>query len=358
MIVIMLFSLPRYAGFVSFYNHFIFIPLQWLRGLLFGFLPFSLGDIIYVAGGIWGLVTLIRWIRYLVKFRQYKLHLAASMLRTLNALLFVYLFFVFGWGANYYQQPLRTYWHLDTGDSALARLPKDELRLRNTKELITFDSLLVERLNNFAPNYHSLSFKEINKRAEKYYELFTDTKLKTFGIGIKPTMFGYFMDRLAVEGYYNPFTGEGQIVKSLPAFTMPFLVSHEMAHQAGIAAEGDANLLAYAIGATAGDSTFNYSAYLSIWIYANNRLYRRDSVSSKRLETRLNKLTTAQLDTLEEISKKYQNKAANYSSELFDSYLKLHDQKEGIRSYGNATSNAMLWEQKNAIEGKKVISIP
>jgi hypothetical protein len=182
--------------------------------------------------------------------------------------------------------------------------------------------------------------------------------VKQYGLKIKPGLFGYFMRRLGVEGYYNPFTGEGQIDAELPAFTMPFLICHEMAHQAGIASEEDANLMAYALGTTTPDSTFRYSAYLNLWLYANNRLYRRDSTKAKELDSLLNKMTKAHIDTLDQISKKYQSDYTYYSNSLYDNYLKMQDQKEGIRSYSNVVVSAWLLEQKRSINSDSLIRIP
>jgi Protein of unknown function (DUF3810) len=355
---LVMFCMPRYNSLIPLYDRFVFCPIQSLRDVLFGFLPFSIGDIIYIAGGAWLLVTIVRWMRYIVKFRQYKMQLAASALRMVNTVLFVYLFFIFGWGANYYKVPLRTYWHLGTTDTTWPKLSASERRIKTTEALIAFDTFLVEKLNNYAPHFRILSFREMNVRAENYYRTYSDSKLKRYGLGIKPTMFGYFMEGLAVEGYYNPFTGEGQINRALPGFTMPFLICHEMAHQAGIAAEGDANLLAYALCTTTEDSIFRYSAYLNIWLYTNNRLYRRDSVKAKSLEAQLNKLTTKHMDTLEQLSRKYDNDAARYSSELFDRYLKMQDQKEGIRSYGNVAGGAWQLELDRIKGIKRPITIP
>ena len=131
-----------------------------------------------------------------------------------------------------------------------------------------------------------------------------------------------------------------------------------MAHQAGIAAEGDANLMAYALGTITDDSTFNYSSYLNIWFYANYRLYHRDSVMAKKFESQLNKLTKAHIDTLEQLSIKYQNSMTHYTKELYDDYLKMQNQKEGIRSYSNVAASAWQLEQSRMSGIKGLVRIP
>ena len=340
--------------FVPFYDRYIFYPFQSLRIILFGWIPFSIGDIFYVLDGVMLLLTVVGWVSFIVKFSTYKKRLAASVLNTINAVLFFCCFFVIGWGANYSKPPLGEYWELDT------KVPEDKMERRKTDSLalIAFDEFLVEKLNTCAMNYKVLSFNEVNERSKACYRMFTDSRVRRYGLGVKHSLFGYFLERMAIDGYYNPFTGEGQVNGNTPAFMMPFIICHEMAHQAGIAAEGDANLMAYALGTTTTDVSFNYSAYLNIWLYTNNRLFRRDSVSAKQFEARLNKLTTAHLDTLEQLSKKYNNEVSRYGTELYDSYLKMQNQKEGIRSYGNVSSSAWQLELQRRSVGKRVINIP
>lgn len=357
LLVLLLFLLPRHRGLVNIYDRFIFYPFQSIRGFLLGFLPFSIGDVLYVAGGIWVLVTIIRWGRYLLHFSSQKQQLASSLLSAVNTVVFFYLFFVLGWGGNYYKQPVRTHWGFAARQRPKDSIARRQYRTTDSLTLIAFDSFLVNRLNSYAPHYRQLTFGELNKRTKEYYKQHTDCNVAKYGLGIKPTFFGYFMERTAVEGYYNPFTGEGQIDKGQPGFMMPFLFCHECAHQAGIAAEGDANLIAYALCTASGDSAYCYSAYLNIWLYNNNRLYRRDSSSAKKFEAQLNKLTTAHIDTLEQLALKYQNDFARYSSELFDSYLKMQDQKEGIRSYGNVATDAWMLEKRRTT-GAERIRIP
>lgn len=330
-VIILVCLLPGSAASLSVYYRYIYSPVQSLRGYLFNYIPFSLGDAVYIAAGAYLLYVLIGWGRYVISWKSSRNKLLSSVLNTIAFMLCVYIAFIIGWGANYYQQPLYKTWQLDKG--------------KDTLELKTFDSILVTRLNQLAPRYKDLSVNDINTKAKAAYATYTDMSIAPAGLKIKYSYFGYFLDRIAIEGYYNPFTGEGQISSSMPAFMLPFVMSHEMAHQAGIAAEGDANLLAYALGTSSPDPSFNYSADLNLWLYVNARLSRRDSVAAQLWEDRLNSLTQKHIELLEERSKLYDNDATKYSGEMYDSYLKMQQQKEGIKSYGNVTANAWQLER-------------
>jgi hypothetical protein len=345
------------SEFIPWYDRFIYYPFQSVRGAVLSYIPFSVGDVLYALAGLGILITVARWIYFAAKLGERRRRLFGSMLNTVNVAMAVYLFFLLGWGANYYKKPLREYWRLNEDASLVHKFSLKDSRL-STEDLIAFDTILIKRLNDHVAGFHSMPLEEINRRTITYYNRYTDSKVKQYGLMVKPTLFANFIERVAVEGYYNPFTGEGQANGTLPGFLLPFVVSHEMAHQAGIAAEDDANLMAYALGTMADDTSFKYSCYLDIWVYVNTRLHHRDSALAEKYEARLNSLTAAHLDTLEQISRKYQNDVANYTNEMYDSYLKLQNQSQGIKSYGNVTTGAWQLEVKRQAKGKELIRIP
>ncbi|RYE24015.1 MAG: DUF3810 family protein [Sphingobacteriales bacterium] len=185
-----------------------------------------------------------------------------------------------------------------------------------------------------------------------------DSKTKLQGLNTKASIFGYLMQHLAIQGYYNPFTGEAQVNRFLPPFMLPFVVTHEMAHQAGVAAEDDANLLAYAVGVEARDDAFNYSAYFNIWLYTNSRLRAVDSTLANKFKASLNPLSQSHIDTLRAIRRRYRGEISEYSSQLYDEYLKLHNQKDGIMSYNKVSASAWAWEQWRIAKPDSILRIP
>ena len=328
-------------AFTACYSRFVFVPVQSLRGFLSIHFSLSIGDVLYVAAGVLLVISIIRWMMYLLNWRTANRRLVISAVTAVNSILIGYLWFLVGWGGNYYKQPLRQVWQLD--------------QVADTLQLETFDSILVTRLNVLAPMSGMVPQRDLQIMAVQNYHLAFNVKVAGEAIHIKYSAFSYFLQRMAIEGYYNPFTGEGQISDRLPGFMQPFVIDHEMAHQLGIASESDANLAAYAAGSVSPYPVYRYSASLNLWLYVDARLSRRDSVAAQKWEARLNSITKAHLDTLEKLAELYDNNASRYGAQLYDGYLKMQQQKDGIRSYGGVTADAWrleLMRNRNLIQGK------
>lgn len=336
--------LPGSPALVQAYSQYVFRPWQTLRNRTIGAIPFSVGDVLYLLGGLAIVIAVIRWSYFAVKFRTYRSVLGHSLLSTVNILAVVYLLFFIGWGGNYYKPKLSEHWNLEMHAG-----PRDSLLMR-------YDAFLVTKLNALAPVYKPTTFSEAEKSAENFYRKFTDSRTKLHGLNTKPSAFGYFMQYLGVQGYYNPWTGEAQVNRLLPSFMLPFVACHEMAHQSGIAAEDDANLLAYALCTTAPHPSFAYSGYFNLWLYTHGRLRRLDSALANTLETTVHPLVLSQRDTLREIRRRYRSEAGNFSAQFYDGYLRLHNQKEGLDSYGEVAVTAWAFEQKR--KEMRVLRIP
>ncbi|MBL7682892.1 MAG: DUF3810 domain-containing protein [Flavipsychrobacter sp.] len=317
------------------YNQYVFQPYQLLRNLVFGKIPFSIGDIVYISWGCSLLILVLRWLYYLMSIREYAETLRYAFIKAMGGLASIYLMFMIGWGGNYYKEPLSKYWLVD------------ENRW-NDSSIIAFDKYLVQQLNITAPHYKSYNFKEITRRAEGYYKKHTDCYRNGKGLEVKASLFGNWLQYMGVQGYYNPFTGEGQVNKGELHFMLPYVVSHELAHQSGVGAEDDANLLAYALSVQTNDTTFMYSAYFNVWLYTHMQLRMRDTVAANVIKKDLNPITLQHIKELREQRKKYRSKLGAYTGDMYDQYLKLNGQKDGIESYDKVTVSAWLWElQRN-----------
>jgi hypothetical protein len=345
MLTIIQYALPAHSKVVTFYDIYVFHPFQSVRNVFFSLIPISVGDILYLLGGIMLLILVGRWIFFMINFQSHRHELGTSLLQTMIVSGMLYILFILGWGGNYYKSSLSSFWGLD----------------RSTWEdstLVQYDAYLIGKLNEYAPAYQPVTFREIDKRARLYYKTHTDSRTKAYGVKVKPSVFGYLMQHLGIQGYYNPFTGEAQVNRFLPSFMLPFVVCHEMAHQSGIAAEDDANLLSYAVSTIPEDPVFRYSAYFNLWLYTHARLKVTDSAVANKLKMDLNPITLAHLDTLRQIRRKYDGDISDYSGVIYDGYLKLHHQKDGIESYNKVAITAWAWEQSGRQKRPVVIALP
>lgn len=347
LLTIMQTVLPYRPKWTIIYADYIFVPFQSFRNIIFGWSQLSFGDLLYFSGGIVIIWLVLKWVYYIITIRKSVGKLGNSMLNTVIFCASVYLLFLLGWGGNYYKPSLTTYWDMDKTNWV------------DGQTEAKYDSFLIKELNSYATNYTPLPFKQARRQAMGYYKQHTDCKARLHGLNIKPSIYGYFMQHLGIQGYYNPITGEAQVNRYLPPFMLPFVMVHEMAHQAGIAAEDDANLLAYTISVQSGDPSFRYSAYLNMWLYNHNRLKRQDSVLANEMRTQLNPLTLQHLDTLQQIRERYRSEFSSYSSSLYDVYLKALQQEDGIGSYNQSVITAWTWEQAPyTIRETKRLEIP
>src|ERR1700748_735972 len=82
--------LPHHPHTVFLYDQYIFRPYQSFRNIIFGYIPVSVGDILYVVGGLILVLLLLKWIYFLVKFKTHKHYLGASFFNTLITVGIIY----------------------------------------------------------------------------------------------------------------------------------------------------------------------------------------------------------------------------------------------------------------------------
>lgn len=337
--------LPYKPGWIVVYSDYLFVPYQSFRNLLFGWSPLSFGDVMYFAAGIVLITLPVRWVYYASTISRNRSKLVHSLLNTVIACCITYVVFLIGWGGNYYKPSLTTYWNLD------------KTNWHDSSD-IAYDRYLITQINKYAPGYYPKSLKAVKSKARQYYKAYTNCNARLHGLSAKPSIYNFLMQYMGIQGYYNPITGEAQVNRYLPHFMLPFVVAHEMAHQAGVAAEDDANLVAYTVCQRSADNTFRYSAYLNMWLYNHHSIRIKDSTRAKQLREMLNPLTRQHLDTLKQLREKYRTDFSIYSSSLYDVYLKMLQQKHGIMSYDRAVITAWAWEQLPDSMKQKRLLIP
>lgn len=312
---------------------YLFYPFMARTSRLFtGWCPFSIGDIIYVLVFAWLLIGVVKFVQLLIQCRKNKTGWLNQLLRFLLILVSAYGIFLVFWGINYRCDRLRNDLSIEVTDFSTTEL----IGLCDSLAIRTNEAHHILAGNDTTPVEHFLTFREIKNRVPIYYQLVSKSipELSYNRPSLKPSMFGYLMNYAGITGYFNPFTGEGQVNTTPMPVGLPFTACHEVAHQLGYAAEDDANFIGYLVAASAPDTHFQYAANFEMFLYGINLLSLSDPDKADSLWNQL--LTPG-------VKKDYEAAFAFYEqfrtsvrpvlNDFYDQYLKANEQIKGIKSY-------------------------
>ena len=233
-----------------------------IHQLLFSWIPFSFGDILYLLLGI--------YILYLIITSFKKKTRNASLFKILILVNIFYFSYQIFWGMLYFQKPI------------IEKLPEKEITLEKKKELalkylekckqtravITEDKNGVFQISDV----NKIKTEILSQQAK--LPSFISSKKATEINSLKPSLFDGVMSFTGILGYYNPFTSEAQYNTQLPSSYIPFTLAHESSHQLGFAREQEANFIGYLIGIQSSNPELKYSAeYFTLKSLLNSIIY-------------------------------------------------------------------------------------
>ena len=307
---------------------------------IFGWLPFSIGDVLYGLVILWLIWKLVKAIKIIFKKQATPAGFAAGAGKVLRILLVVYIIFNLFWGINYNR----------VGIASQLQLKMEKYKPEDLKMI---NGLLVDKVNaaklalvNKQFQYPSkkqlfVKVQHAYKEGEKFYPF-----LKYQPVSLKPSVWSWVGNYMGFTGYYNPFTGEAQVNTLVPKFLQPFTTCHEVAHQLGYAKEMEANFVAYLSATASKDTLLHYSVYLDLFMYSNRNLFATDSVAAKDYS---NKLTPAVKDDLKEwrqFYKKHKNPIEPVFRWIYGKYLEENQQPQGVLSYDEVTGFIIAYYKK------------
>ncbi|HEY4107589.1 DUF3810 domain-containing protein [Puia sp.] len=300
--------------------------------ILFGWVPFSVGDLLYLAAGIWLLIALVRAIRSFVRREAGWPWILSFVRRTIFVCLWVYVLFNGLWGLNYDRKGIAYQLQLKVHPYTTAELKS--LTLTLIDRLNELDSLA--RTDRHQLDRHGYLFT----RATAAYDslALTDDRFRYPFSSVKASLFSYIGLYIGYSGYYNPFTGEAQVNTCQPGFTQPYTTCHEMGHQLGYARENEANFAGYLSARSSPDAAFRYSAYFDLWMYATAEMYSRDSSFVRAQVRRLHPAIRQDYRDLKAFSRKYANPFETRVWQLYGGYLRANRQPRGIVTYSEVTA--------------------
>ncbi|MGB5980562.1 MAG: DUF3810 domain-containing protein [Nonlabens sp.] len=324
--IVTYYLLRFFPAFVeTFYSTGIYPYLSSASRWVTGWIPFSLGDLVY-AGVI---ILALRWLwRSKMELISLSRKRYTQLFTTLNIVLF---FFHAAWGFNYYRQPLHKSLELkaDYTTQELAqtiRYFKDESNKLHSK-LQPVDSL---------PVPFTESQKDLFKAAPSGYENLSKEypHLDYNNLSAKKSLLTLPLSYMGYSGYLNPFTGEAQTNAYINNYKTPVLTLHEMAHQLGYAKENEANFIAILAGTAHNDPFFKYSASIFALRYCLNDLYRRDPELYKTISEGVRPGIYANYQELRDFWKSYEGSIVEEVSQAtYNTYLKANNQPGGMETY-------------------------
>ncbi|MGN6532560.1 MAG: DUF3810 domain-containing protein [Ginsengibacter sp.] len=322
------------------YTSGIYFQLSQILRFLFGWISFSMGDILYFFAGCWLFWQIIKNIRLLFKKRISGRIALKRLLNFFLLLAFIYIIFNIFWGINYDRKGIA--YQLD-----LKHLKYD------TSDLKILQKLLLEKVNasKIAVMRNDESYptkKDLVRRAEKSYD--EAQKIYPFlqykNLSVKPSLYGTPGDYLGFTGYYNPFTGEAQINTTVPEFLQPYIATHEMAHQLGYAKENEANFVGYLAAVNSHDTLFQYSTYFDLFIYANREVFYFDSLSSRLALQQLIPEVKDDIRELRKFNEEHRSFLEPAITWMYGNYLKLNKQPQGMHTYNAVVAMLIAYYKK------------
>ena len=292
--------------------------------ILLGWIPFSVGDVIYTGVIICCLYFSFKNIRIFLKSNNKLVLFKSGFGQLLLTFGWTWVVFQVLWGINYNRPGIGAQFKLEE-----SRLSPDDLN--------HLAEVLVNETNRYAPGRkncpysHTAQLAVINKAYDslgKNYDF-----LKCTNPSFKTSLFGILGNYMGYGGYYNPFSGEAQVNNKLPVFGLPYTCAHEVAHQLGFAKESEANFIGYLAALHSGDSSLRYAANLDIFLYANSALRRKDSAAASLLFEKLSPIAKSDLKEYSKFIKKYQGPIDDFTTQFYTQFLHVNNQPEGMQSY-------------------------
>lgn len=244
-------TLCRYQpGIAEWYARTVYPPLSAALSAFSSLFPFPLMELL--------VVSLILWlILYPAWKRKKGIPWRKILLREMEMLVWIYVWFYWGWGLNYFRYNIYT--RLQTPP-----VPYEEQHFKEFLKDYT------ERLNS---TYQSDT--EIDsERLKEYVQTFYANLPSAYGLSQpkewqepKNFIFTSLYNKVGVLGSMDPFFAEAQLNDDLPEVQYPFTYAHEFSHLLGVSNEAEANYWAYRACTESSSTALQYCGYFGLFPY-------------------------------------------------------------------------------------------
>jgi Protein of unknown function (DUF3810) len=338
-IAIKLFSLNK-GRVEAYYSTGIYPWIAKTLRFLFGWLPFSIGDIAYGLVVCWLLWKLIGFIRMVIKRKVTKACLWQGIQKTVWFGMVIYVCFNVLWGLNYNRVGIASQLNLKVGKY-------------DTADVSIINAVLLQKVNAYKAGLvaGNIAYPDNRQLFKKVTQAYDAAKLRFPFLSYevvsqKTSLWGWLGNYTGFTGYYNPFSGEAQVNTTVPRFLLPFTSCHEVGHQLGYAKEDEANFAGYLSAASSPDTVFKYSVYLDLFLYANRNLSWVDSAAASRFREQLSPAVKSDLEEWRRFNRLHRNPVEPVIRWFYGMYLRSNEQPQGIFSYDAVTAFLIAYYKK------------
>lgn len=324
----------------NFYSTGIYPWISQFFRSLFGWIPFSMGEIIYTL-----LVLLV--FRYILRNRR-KIKTKPLVFLRDNIMVLAVFYFTFHlvWGLNYYRKPLSETLAIEE------KATYDDIK-NLTKILVTKTNALQQQITKDSTQKVDVPYdrNEIFERTiASYNDLEGQIPLLAYRRpSVKKSMFSILSSYMGIGGYLNPFTNEAQVNRKTPLFRFPVVVGHEIGHQIGYSAENETNLIGYLVTAKNQDIYFQYAASAYALAYCLNAIHRTDEKAFEEFYENLNEGVRKNYRELQDFHKTYENPFEPIFTSIFSAFLKANNQADGVQSYSRVVHLLVGYHKKHPL---------
>lgn len=338
-LMLMVWGVRYFPGCGEFYARKLYPAISTVLSLFSFSLPFSLGDVFIYSASL-GVVV------YLVFIFLRRSRIKKGLIRTLEFLCWVYVWFYLSWGLNYFRENFYTRNNIQP--------------LAFQKE--RFQSFLDDYVEELNHAYRSIQYPEkltevrqvfMLQEAQKGYRKIASRfgmVEPTLSMSPKPMLFNRMMSSVGVLGYMGPFFAEFHLNRELLLVQYPFSYVHEMAHRLGVANEAEANLYAFIVTSGSEDPLLRFSGYLGVFGYVAGNARK---VLNEEEYARFRGMVSPDIFTLyREIGVHWDSLYSPWIGELqhkvYNLFLKGNNIPSGTLNYAEVVGLIIAWQDAEA----------
>ena len=323
--IIIIKILAFFPEFVErFYSNGLYVLTSKAERLLLGWIPFSVGDVLY------GILIIYLLISIWKTRKTWKNQWKDNLLKVLSGFSIFYFVFHLLWATNYYRVPLFE-------KMGIQREYSDEDLYAFTEKLIVKTNEVQFKITNDTNQkvVNPYSQDSIFKMTQNGYDnLGKEHPFFKYEVpSRKNSLFSLPLTYMGFGGYLNPFTNEAQVNSKLPMFGFPNVICHEMAHQIGYASESECNFIGFLACIKNEDLYFQYAAYSSALRYCLGNVAMKNEEKFNRFKLQVNQGIIENFKENEAFWKQYDTFIDKGFHAFYDQYLKANQQQDGLESY-------------------------